>query len=321
MLIDWYVIESGAVVRRPAPAAWPSAGEVRPGESWLDIRDGDPDQVAAFLGPLGLHPLALRRCIAPAGVPGAISYGPAIVLEYPTGLDAPTAASAYVTLVLQGPVLLTIRRGALPEFDAFAQALTADGAPPVLHLAQVVYEMIDALTDPGVKAEIDLRERLQRASRALDERPDSVAAADLTRLHWEVGALVSLIENQLYAVAALNASDNEALREPHRKAYIGDLVSELELAQRGAYRLEARVNDLDSAYQLASSSRVERRLRILTVVSAVTLPLGLIAGLLGMNVGGVPLLDNPNGFAIVSLVMAAIVVIELWYFRRNGWFD
>jgi len=36
------------------------------------------------------------------------------------------------------------------------------------------------------------------------------------------------------------------------------------------------------------SDRAEKRLRILTIVSAITLPLGLIAGLLGMNVGGLP---------------------------------
>ncbi len=37
---------------------------------------------------------------------------------------------------------------------------------------------------------------------------------------------------------------------------------------------------------MAGSDRAEKRLRFLTIVSAITLPLGLIAGLLGMNVGG-----------------------------------
>jgi zinc transporter len=155
----------------------------------------------------------------------------------------------------------------------------------------------------------------------MDERPASIVATDLTQLHREVGALASLVENQLYSVAALNAADSESLRDPHRKAYIEDLVSELELAQRGINRLVGQVKDLDSAFQSASTSRVERRLRILTVISAVTLPLGLIAGLLGMNVGGVPGIADSNGFAIVVGLMAAIVVAELWYFRHAGWFD
>jgi Mg2+ and Co2+ transporter CorA len=62
-------------------------------------------------------------------------------------------------------------------------------------------------------------------------------------------------------------------------------------------------------------------LRILTIVSAITLPLGLIAGLLGMNVGGLPGSKFRYGFMIVIVLMVAIAVVELWYFKRKGWFD
>ena len=157
-------------------------------------------------------------------------------------------------------------------------------------------------------------------SRAMDEgRPRSRSRIDACTGEWALWS--SLIENQLYSVAALDASDNEVLRHPHRRAYIQDLISELELAQRGVSRLEGGIKDLDAAFQSASSSRVERRLRILTIISAVTLPLGLIAGLLGMNVGGVPGISNSHGFLIVVGLMAVIVAVELWYFKRAGWFD
>lgn len=69
------------------------------------------------------------------------------------------------------------------------------------------------------------------------------------------------------------------------------------------------------------SSRVEKRLRILTIISAITLPFSLIAGLLGMNVGGLPGTQEPQGFIIVIIVMAVIGVVELWYFNRRGWMD
>jgi zinc transporter len=321
LVIDWYLLDSGVLRRQPPPAAWPGSEESRQGESWIDISDAGPDEVREFLAPLGLHPLALERCVATAGIPGVITYGPGLVVEFPAGIEPSGAMPTHVTMVLQEPFLVTVRRGSMPELDDLPARLAADGAPPIEHLAQIVYEVIDALADERVKAGIELRDQLARASQTLADRPDAITAADLGRLHEEVGALVSLIENQLYSVAALNASDNEALRHPHRKAYIQDLASELELAQRGAYRLEARVHELDAAVQLASSSRVDRRLRILTVVSAVTLPLGLLTGLLGMSVGGVPGIHDPNGFVIVSLFMVAIVGAELWYFRRAGWFD
>ena len=85
--------------------------------------------------------------------------------------------------------------------------------------------------------------------------------------------------------------------------------------------MEAHVNDLHAYYQMAGSDRVEKRLHILTIVSAITLPLGLIAGLLGMNVGGLPGSKFPYGFIIVIVLMVAIAVVELWSFKRKGWLD
>jgi Mg2+ and Co2+ transporter CorA len=320
-VIDWYLLRSGILQLQPAPLSWPAGNLAELGESWFDISDPSSGEIADFLRPLNIHPLAMERGVTPANVPGVISYESGVLLEFPADFDPDSGTSGYVTLLLQGSVLVTIRRGRIPDLDALPRRLTAAGAPPILHLPQILYEILDTLADPRVKAEIELRDRLAQVSRAMDERPGSVSAADLAQLHRKVGALAALVENQLYGVAALNAADNEGLRHPHRRAYLEDLVSELELAQRGANRLEGQVKDLDSAFQSASSSRVERRLRVLTVISAVTLPLGLIAGLLGMNVGGVPGISDSNGFAIVVGLMAAIVAVELWYFRRARWFD
>jgi zinc transporter len=156
---------------------------------------------------------------------------------------------------------------------------------------------------------------------ALADNPDSVNLHDLTNLRLQVDKLISLIENQLYCVTGLDSSDNKVLQEPHRKAYLQDLISELEIAQRGIHRLETRVNGLYDSYQTVGSSRVEKRLRILTIVSAITLPFGLIAGLLGMNVGGLPATQDPQGFVIVIGMMLIIGAIELLYFYRKGWLE
>jgi zinc transporter len=109
--------------------------------------------------------------------------------------------------------------------------------------------------------------------------------------------------------------------DPHRKAYIQDLLSETEIMQNGIYRLESRVKDLYNDYQALGNERVEKRLRLLTIVSAITLPLGLLAGLLGMNVAGVPGTKTPSGFSMVIILMVLIIIVEFWYFTRKGWLD
>ena len=321
MRINWYLLISGKLQKQPDPQGWPTGGPGQIGESWFDIEDAGPEELRQFLAPLNIHPLMLARCLDLAVVPGVISYGPAVLLEYPAALDREAEGQAYLTFLLQSPVLVTVRHGLMPGLDDLIRSLAADKAPRLSHLVQILYLVLDDLTDLSVHAETEVRDRILHMAKILNEDPGTVHAGDLTKLRWQVDKLVSLVENQLYCIAGLNASDNEALKEPHRKAYIQDLASEVEIAQRGIYRLEARVNDLHAYYQMAGSDRVEKRLRILTIVSAITLPLGLIAGLLGMNVGGLPGAKFRYGFIIVVVLMAALAMVELWYFKRKGWFD
>ncbi|OWU76353.1 zinc transporter ZntB [Phaeobacter sp. 22II1-1F12B] len=61
-----------------------------------------------------------------------------------------------------------------------------------------------------------------------------------------------------------------------------------------------------------------RQMLVLSVVAAIFLPLGLITGLLGINVGGVPGSDNPNAFWAVCAMLVLITAGEYWLFRKMG---
>jgi Mg2+ and Co2+ transporter CorA len=321
MRLKSYLLNAGKLQDGPGT---PGLLEIDPGaaiETWYDIGDAEPDDLRRFLSTLRLHPLMLNRCLDKANTPGVISFGKAILLEYPVAVNLDAAEPSYVSIILQYPILITVRHSTLPALDDLIRAFTLENDSGIDHLVQLVYMILDELTDLSVQAETDIRDKIMTVSKGLADNPAIVKEKDLTGLRWKVEKLVSLIENQLYCVTGLNASDNAALQEPHRKAYIQDLVSEVEIAQRGIYRLESRVKDLFDSYQMAAGTRVEKRLRILTIVSAITLPLGLIAGLLGMNVGGLPGTQDAYGFIIVVSLMIAIALAELWYFRRKGWFD
>jgi zinc transporter len=318
--VTWYQVSSGKLTQGTAPAGWQAASLDPGSEVWLDVESPQPEELRALLAPLALHPLVLARCLVSKNVPGAVSSETAVLLEFPAVLTSAAEDPAYLTLLLQSGVLVTLRKAPMPALGDLVKELLGDTTTDVSHLAQLVYLILDHLADLSVKAEIDVRDQVLRTGQTLTEEPGKVDGAELTRLRWQVDRLASLTENQLYSAVALKASDHPALKEPHRNAYLQDLVSELELAQRGIYRLDSRVNDLYSYYQMNQSDLVDRRLRILTVVSVIALPLGLIAGLLGMNVGGLPATHIPWGFAIVMVLMVGIAAIELLYFKRRGWF-
>ncbi len=65
------------------------------------------------------------------------------------------------------------------------------------------------------------------------------------------------------------------------------------------------------------ASRVNRLLYILSVITALFLPPSVVAGIFGMNLVGLPLTENPSGFLVVMLLIAAspfLVYLVLWLF-------
>lgn len=321
MKINRYLLVAGKLQEQPNPLPTLQASPADKGESWWDIQEADAGELSALLSPLELHPLQLARCLDATNDPGVVVFGKSMLMEYPAAFDPQSIEPGYLTILLHEHVLVTIRHGVMPALDDLTRSLLSTAEPPLLHLPQAIYMILDQFADLNAEAQVNIRDQIQHLSNTFTEKPGSTSSSDLSRLRSQVENLVSLIENQLYCISALNASDYASLKDTHRKAYILDLLSETEITQKGVYRLEARVKDLYSDYQAIGSERVEKRLRLLTIISAITLPLGLVAGLLGMNVGGVPGTAASAGFIIVVIIMLIIVAIEYWFFKRNGWFD
>jgi magnesium transporter len=62
------------------------------------------------------------------------------------------------------------------------------------------------------------------------------------------------------------------------------------------------------------------RLRLLTIVAAIFLPLTLIVSLEGMNARHMPEVGTPHVYFITLALMAGVTAILLLLFWRKGWF-
>jgi len=60
-----------------------------------------------------------------------------------------------------------------------------------------------------------------------------------------------------------------------------------------------------------------RSLFLLTVFTVLALPINIIAGLLGMNVGGIPLAQNEHGFWLIVGIVATFTLPALWLVLRR----
>jgi zinc transporter len=68
-----------------------------------------------------------------------------------------------------------------------------------------------------------------------------------------------------------------------------------------------------------SSERLNRRVYTLTVLAVIALPLTVLTGALGMNVGGLPGLEDPGAFWVTMGLLGVFVALEIVVLRRFRW--
>jgi zinc transporter len=67
------------------------------------------------------------------------------------------------------------------------------------------------------------------------------------------------------------------------------------------------------------SEQLNSRMYVLSVVAAIFLPLGFLTGLFGINVGGIPMAENPQGFIDIVLMLLLITGLQVVLFRWRRW--
>ena len=60
-------------------------------------------------------------------------------------------------------------------------------------------------------------------------------------------------------------------------------------------------------------------IKLLAVVSVVSIPPVILAGIWGMNFKNMPELDWPYGYAFALVAIGLSVVLPLLWFKRRGW--
>jgi zinc transporter len=81
--------------------------------------------------------------------------------------------------------------------------------------------------------------------------------------------------------------------------------------------LQERIKLLQEEIAAMISEKSSHSLFTLTIVTVLALPINLVAGLFGMNVGGIPLATNESGFWVIVCVLAAITTTAIWLILRR----
>ena len=81
-----------------------------------------------------------------------------------------------------------------------------------------------------------------------------------------------------------------------------------------------QLSDLVHGYLSTTSHQINERMKVLTIVSSIFIPLTFLAGVYGMNFRYMPELNWHYGYFIVLSIMLIITIVCIWYFKKKRWF-
>ncbi len=203
---------------------------------------------------------------------------------------------------------------------------------PRLLALQDVREDLTAGTGPkhpaGVVVAISIRLviRMRPVLTNLDEVIDSLEEQLMEEPSSELRQQLAQIRRQAITLRRYIGPQRDAVNQLGALGFTWMPDNERSQCRELSDRITRHVEDLDALRERAAivqeelasrqAESMNRTMYILSLVAGIFLPLGLLTGLLGINVGGIPGTDNPYGFTIVCVLLATLTAVGLWLFRR-----
>ncbi|MET0209723.1 MAG: transporter, partial [Burkholderiaceae bacterium] len=212
-------------------------------------------------------------------------------------------------------LVITARRQPLRSVDKLREAVKAGQA--LRSSAELLEHLMRAQADVLV-------EIVRGAVERVDRIEDDLLANRLDHKRVRLGTLRRLLVRLQRLLAPEPAAMFRLLQHP--PGWMAELdvqelrqsSEEFSMVLHDMATLQERIKLLQEEIAAQVNEENNRSLFVLTIVTVLALPINIIAGLFGMNVGGVPLAEHHHGFWIVVAIVVSFTVIAGWVaFRKQ----
>jgi len=292
------------------------------GESlhWFDIAQPDPVALTEFLSPLQLHPLVLEGCLDMEAGSRIAPYERSLFIKLPTQLAWDNPTQSFLSIICLPSSIITIHEASVPALESIAREFSSAVRFHTLSTSAILYQILDRLIDEDMAFVLEARRTIESLEESIDLNPESVQIEQVLVIKRLAARLSITFEDQRHCVAALQTAESEVFDIRDFREYFRDSLSHLEYALRSVGRQQARLAEIHQHYLLTLQDKTNKRIRLLTIISAIFMPLTLVAGIYGMNFRYMPELKWHYSYPLVIAVMIALAIALLWNFYRKGWF-
>ena len=217
-------------------------------------------------------------------------------------------------------VLLTVHEESIPTFDQLSTERSLEAWLPNQSTAALVSGLQFTFSLEYERLTKELAVSIASLEERMDREPDTVDVAEIMRARSELLAIDRVVSEQIPCTSALCTTDKPFFRVKDARDYMNCALSNLQRLDKSVDRLDKRIESLRLAFQSNAQDKTNQRLAVLTILSAVFLPISFLVGVWGMNFDQ-PETKLPFAYPVALGVMALIAAGLCVYFRKTGWFE
>ncbi len=228
--------------------------------------------------------------------------------------------SEQVSFVIKDQMLITFQEAPGDTFDAVRLRLeNINSNVRRLGPDYLTYALLDTIVDNYVYLIENLGEKIDDLELQVLDDPDEEVLAMINTYKRELHFVLKVVKPVKELMIQLLRSGTPFINKEKTLPYFRDLqglvVHSIESVE--AYRTV--LSDYIQLYHSAMSNKMNDIMKVLTIFSAIFIPLGFLAGVYGTNFQNLPELEYKYSYFIFWGVVISIGGGLLIYFKRRGW--
>lgn len=289
---------------------------------WVDLAAATPDETKLILEQLfALHPLVIEDCTVDNPVPKLETFDDYVFLVMHAVDYSRTDkfSTTELDLVLGKNFLVTYHAQALRPVQAAFDRCQRAPQQPVRGPDRFAHTILDLMVDAYQPALHELREELEDIEEAaLKETPADQLFPDVLSLRKELAQMRQIVRPQRAVVAELAQGNSRFVRKVILP-YLRDLGEDLTRIENQASGWADQLILSFRVYLNKSNHEAGEGIRVLTALTALTLPPLIIGGWFGMNFEHMEVLDRPWAYPAAFALTLASTGGMLAFMRRRHW--
>jgi magnesium transporter len=289
---------------------------------WVDLLDPIQEIIEPLLEErFGFHELAAEDTLSGTTLPKHDSfptYDFFIFRTVDVNVSEHAAETFKIAAFLGRNFLFTAHRRNVQAIDDVRKRVPGDRRLLGRGVDFVLYSIVDGMVDAHFPLLETIEEAVDDLQDAVFERAEPSQLDELLHLKRDINVLRRHSLPQRELLNQISRGDTKFIQQQHL-IYFRDVYDHM-------FRISETI-DVDreqmtatmEAYLSVVANRTNEVMKVLTIFSAVMLPLTLIAGIYGMNFDHMPELRWVYGYPFALSLMIGIGILLLGFFWWKGW--